>query len=101
DLRKECAAECIGGFIAGICANTPAQSELCGVLHGLRMASQLGMRRVEVEVDSKKIKKVIEKLNPQNKYHNLILREIILFKQRPWELIYRITRREGNNTCAD
>ncbi|MED6149256.1 hypothetical protein PIB30_060694 [Stylosanthes scabra] len=64
------------------------------------MGFQLGMRRVEVEVNSEEIKEVIEKLNPQNKCHNPILREIVLFKQRPWELAYRITKREGN-TYAD
>ncbi|KAL4390453.1 hypothetical protein AHAS_Ahas03G0146600 [Arachis hypogaea] len=51
-LLRSSKGEWIGGFRVNLGMCNAVQAELQGVLHGLRMAADLGMRRMVVEVDA-------------------------------------------------
>ncbi|XLT82649.1 hypothetical protein HN873_004402 [Arachis hypogaea] len=75
------------------------QAELQGVLHGLRMAADLGMRRVVVEVDAMEVYEMLKDHTKITTCHSKVLREILSLIRRPWEISFNHVGRETNK-CA-
>ncbi|MED6222585.1 hypothetical protein PIB30_065764 [Stylosanthes scabra] len=82
----------------GECSVT--QAELLGILDEIRLACDLGMRRIVMESDYKEAIEGIQAAIKKNKYHNNTIGEILNFKNRPWELLFHHCYRE-TNTCAN
>ncbi|RYR52825.1 hypothetical protein Ahy_A06g027695 [Arachis hypogaea] len=79
--------------------NSIEQAEMLGILHGLRMAWDMGMRRVIVENDAEEVLRSITKERRINQIHHETIREIVKMKQRLWELEFCHIYREANRSA--
>ncbi|KAL4349578.1 hypothetical protein AHAS_Ahas10G0056000 [Arachis hypogaea] len=69
----------IGGFMAKIRCCQPQEAELLGVLDGIRMAADMGMRRMIVEVGSAEVFEELRSIKPNSTCHDSIVKEIQAF----------------------
>ncbi|KAH9666870.1 reverse transcriptase domain-containing protein [Citrus sinensis] len=98
-LLRDCHGNFIHGFSAHLGVCSVLKAELWGVLHGLRMAWDLGYRRIQVGVDNCSVVQIIRENNAHvNEISNIIemIRELM---RRDWRIQIDHIYREANSAA--
>ena len=98
-LLRDCHGNFIHGFSAHLGVCSVLKAELWGVLHGLRMAWDLGYRRIQVGIDNCSVVQIIKENNAHvNETSNIIemIRELM---RRDWRIQMAHIYREANSAA--
>ncbi|CAL1400097.1 unnamed protein product [Linum trigynum] len=99
-LVRDSSGRCLGAFASNLGACTITRAELMGAIQGLRLAWNLGYRKVDLRVDSMVTLGIMNSPGPyEGRYHNL-WRQFQSLLHQDWEI--RITHifREGNKAAV-
>jgi ribonuclease HI len=92
--------EWIGGFAKNVGSCCSFIAELWGVLEGLRFVQMLGFKKIELNIDSKAVVRIVQSGMSHSTAGNVLVEQIIKMMALDWEVEVRHTYREANK-CAD
>jgi ribonuclease HI len=92
--------EWLGGFAKGVGLCSAFVAELWGVYEGLRQAYRLGFRKVELNIDSEAVVRVLKKGSSTSASGCSLLKRIRNLLQKNWFIEVSHTYRKANK-CAD
>ncbi|GAU49779.1 hypothetical protein TSUD_141690 [Trifolium subterraneum] len=92
--------EWIGGYAKGVGSCSAFKAELWGVLEGLRYVRSLGFNKIELNIDSEVVVRVIKTGRSRNVAGSALTDQILKMMTLDWEVEVHHTYREANK-CAD
>jgi ribonuclease HI len=92
--------EWIGGFSKSVGRCSAFIAELWGVLEGLRYVKRLGFTKIELNIDSEAVVRVVQTGRSQSVAGSVLVEQIYKMMSLDWEVEVRHTYREANK-CAD
>ncbi|CAN1157083.1 Putative ribonuclease H protein At1g65750 [Linum perenne] len=98
-LARNSSGQCLGAFAMyiGYCSITRA--ELRGAIQGLRLAWEIGVRRVVLQVDSMTVVQLLDSPGDPMHQHAMEVRDIRELISRDWEVRVRHVYREANHAA--
>ncbi|CAN1195923.1 Putative ribonuclease H protein At1g65750 [Linum perenne] len=98
-LVRNSNGQCLGAFAMNIGYCSITRAELRGAIQGLRLAWDVGVRRVELQVDSMTVVQLIEPPNDPMHLHAMEVRDIRELLSRDWEVRVKHVYREANHAA--
>ncbi|KAH9734293.1 putative ribonuclease H protein [Citrus sinensis] len=98
-LLRDCHGNFIHGFSANLGVCSVIKAELWGVLHGLRMAWDLGYRRIQVGTDNCSVVQLIKENNANVTEFSNIIEMIKDLIRRDWRIQIDHIYREANSAA--
>ncbi|PNX58030.1 ribonuclease H [Trifolium pratense] len=92
--------EWIGGFAKNVGLCSAFIAELWGVLEGLRYVHRLGFKKVELNIDSEAVVRVIQNRRSNSSMGSSVMKQIWRFMEMDWIIEISHVYREANK-CAD
>jgi ribonuclease HI len=92
--------EWIGGFAKNVGSCNAFVAELWGVLEGLRFVQLLGFKKIELNIDSIAVVRIVQTGMSHSTAGNVLVEQINKMMALDWEVEVRHTYREANK-CAD
>lgn len=90
----------LSGYCMSIGCTTAFKAELWGILKGMELAWNFGIRRLMVESDSLSIISFLNhKKKESSSCNNNLIRLILGWKSRSWNISFMLTLREGNSVA--
>jgi ribonuclease HI len=92
--------EWIGGFAKNVGSCNAFIAELWGVLEGLRFVQLLGFKKIELNIDSIAVVRIVQTGMSHSTAGNVLVEQISKMMALDWEVEVRHTNREANK-CTD
>jgi ribonuclease HI len=92
--------EWIGGFSKSVGRCSAFIAELWGILEGLRYVKSMGFTKIELNIDSEAVVRVVQTGRSQSTAGGVLVEQISKMMSLDWEVEVRHTYREANK-CAD
>ncbi|XP_072074464.1 uncharacterized protein [Arachis hypogaea] len=98
-LIRDSRGRWVAGFLVNIGKGTAFTAEAWGILHGLKLAWDLGFKKIILETDSKIAFQILSKREERDNHPETIIRSISQLIQRDWNVKLCHTYREGNKSA--